>query len=154
MKYDPQKHHRRSIRLKGYDYSQRGAYFVTLVTHGRQCLFGQIVDGKMQLNEGGEITHQCWMEIPKHYPHVSLDAFVIMPNHVHGIIIITENDVDDNNIANIVGAIHELPHDESPHDELPLHNESSQQQNELMQSRRKMLLSKIIGRFKMNVAMS
>jgi hypothetical protein len=109
MKYNPDIHHRRSIRLKGYDYSQRGAYFVTLVTHGRQCLFGQIVDGKMQLNEGGEITNQCWMEIPKHYPHVSLDAFVIMPNHVHGIIIIAENDVDDNNIANIVGAIHELP---------------------------------------------
>jgi len=88
MKYDPDIHHRRSIRLKHYDYSQPGAYFVTIVTHQRQCLFGKNFNGKMQLNECGEITNQFWMEIPKHYPDASLDEFVIMPNHIHGIIIL------------------------------------------------------------------
>jgi len=90
MKYDPDIHHRRSIRLKHYDYSQPGAYFVTIVTHQRQCLFGKNFNGKMQLNECGEITNQFWMEIPKHYPHASLDEFVIMPNHIHGIIILND----------------------------------------------------------------
>jgi REP element-mobilizing transposase RayT len=90
MKYNPQKHHRRSIRLKNYDYASSGAYFVTIVTHQRQCLFGAIVDGAMRLNEWGAIAERCWMEIPQHYPYVILDAFVIMPNHVHGIIILNE----------------------------------------------------------------
>jgi REP element-mobilizing transposase RayT len=101
MKYNPDIHHRSSIRLKGYDYSQPGAYFVTLVTHQRQCLFGQIVDGKMQLNEWGEITNQCWMEIPIHYPNVLLDAFVIMPNHVHGIIILNEYNLNDSIVVGV-----------------------------------------------------
>jgi REP element-mobilizing transposase RayT len=91
MKYDPSKHHRRSIRLKGYDYSQAGAYFVTICTHNRECLFGKINDGTMFLNEMGEIAKQCWLEIPNHFPNVTLDEFVIMPNHIHGIIIINDN---------------------------------------------------------------
>lgn len=86
MKYDPEKHHRHNIRLKGYDYSQAGAYFITIVTHDRACLFGEVVDGEMQLNGWGEIVKRCWQEIPAHFPHVALDAFVVMPNHVHGIL--------------------------------------------------------------------
>ena len=82
-KFDPQKHHRRSIRLKGYDYSQTGAYYVTIVTFHRDCLFGEIVDGEMYLNEYGEIVQKWWDEIPIHFPNVELGAFVIMPNHVH-----------------------------------------------------------------------
>jgi REP element-mobilizing transposase RayT len=88
--YDPEKHHRRSIRLKGYDYTQPGAYFITICTHGRECLFGEIIDGEMHLNEAGQIVVQTWQDLPNHVPNVQLDAFVIMPNHVHGIIIITE----------------------------------------------------------------
>jgi REP element-mobilizing transposase RayT len=88
-KFDPQKHHRRSIRLPGYDYSQEGAYYVTVVVQGRECLFGEIVDGKMHLNEYGKIVQKWWEEIPIHFPNVELGAFVIMPNHVHGIIFIT-----------------------------------------------------------------
>jgi putative transposase len=88
-KFDPQKHHRRSIRLKGYDYSTDGAYYVTIVTQGRECLFGAIVDGEMRLNEYGEIVKKWWNEIPIHFPTVELGVFVIMPNHVHGIIFIT-----------------------------------------------------------------
>jgi REP-associated tyrosine transposase len=88
-KFDPQKHHRRSIRLKGYDYSTDGAYYVTIVTQGRECLFGAIVDGEMRLNEYDEIVQKWWNEIPIHFPTVELGVFVIMPNHVHGIIFIT-----------------------------------------------------------------
>jgi REP element-mobilizing transposase RayT len=88
-KFDPQKHHRRSIRLKGYDYAQPGAYFVTIVTYQRECLFGEIVDGEMQLNEYGKIVQKWWNEIPNHFPNVEIVVFVIMPNHVHGIILIS-----------------------------------------------------------------
>ncbi|MEW6181024.1 MAG: transposase [Chloroflexota bacterium] len=81
---------RRSIRLKGYDYSQPGAYFVTICTRDRACLFGTVVNGEMRLNEWGEIVLWTWRDLPNHVPNVQLDAFVIMPNHVHGIIIITD----------------------------------------------------------------
>ncbi len=87
-RYDPDRHHRRSIRLKEYDYSQAGAYFVTFVTHGRQCLFGHVDDdGIMHHNEWGMIVAECWMDIPRHFPHVTLDEWVVMPNHVHGILV-------------------------------------------------------------------
>jgi len=88
MKYHPDKHHRRSIRLQGYDYSQPGAYFITLCTQNRECLFGEILNGEMRLNEFGKIAHQCWLEIPQHFPHVQLDEFVVMPDHIHGIIVL------------------------------------------------------------------
>ncbi len=81
-------HHRRSIRLKDYDYTQNGAYFVTICTHDKRCTFGQVVDGAMVVNEWGRIVQACWDEIPAHYPMVELDAFVVMPNHVHGVIMI------------------------------------------------------------------
>ncbi|BAY76754.1 hypothetical protein NIES25_32110 [Nostoc linckia NIES-25] len=93
MPYDPQKHHRRSIRLKGYDYTQPGAYFITICTKARQCLFGNVVKGKMQLNCLGHIAFNCWQTIPDHFPHVELDSFVVMPNHLHGILIITNKPV-------------------------------------------------------------
>lgn len=89
-KFDPQKHHRRSVRLKGYDYSQAGAYFVTIVTWQREFLFGSIVNGEMRLNERGKIVDECWHEIPNHFDNVELGAFIVMPNHVHGIIVIVE----------------------------------------------------------------
>ena len=88
MKYDPEKHHRHSIRLKGYDYSQAGAYYVTICTHKKECLFGNVVDGKMELTRIGTIAGECWKAIPKHFPNVTLDVFVVMPNHVHGVVMI------------------------------------------------------------------
>ncbi len=90
MAYDPKKHHRRSIRLNGYDYAQPGAYFVTTVTHQRECLFGDVVDGEMMLNVCGEIAKLVWDELPNHYPYVILDEFCVMPNHVHMIIVLSE----------------------------------------------------------------
>ena len=91
VKFDPQKHHRRSIRLKDYDYSQPGAYFVTMVTWQRKVLFGDVVDGEMVLNEFGKIVQKWWQEIPIHFPNVETGAFVIMPDHVHGVILIGEH---------------------------------------------------------------
>jgi REP element-mobilizing transposase RayT len=90
-KFDPAKHHRHSIRLKGYDYASEGAYFVTMVTQGRACLFGEIVDGEMILNEAGKMIIKWWHELPNKFPNVTLGAFIIMPNHFHGIIIIQKN---------------------------------------------------------------
>jgi len=90
MKYNPDKHHRRSIRLKDYDYSQAGAYFITICTYKKECLFGNIIDGIVHLNNFGHCVLSCWNNIPKHYPHAQLDEFVIMPNHIHGIIILLD----------------------------------------------------------------
>jgi len=80
------------MRLPGYDYSQAGAYYVTIVTHQRDPLFGEIVNNEMILNDLGNIADQCWRAIPEHFPNVELGAHVIMPNHAHGIIVITNND--------------------------------------------------------------
>ncbi len=88
MTYNPEIHHRRSIRLREYDYSQSGAYFVTLCTWNRECFFGEIKNGEMLLNEYGEIAMKYWDAIPGHLPHVEMDEFIIMPNHIHGIVII------------------------------------------------------------------
>jgi len=85
------KHNRRSVRLQGYDYSKAGAYFVTICTRNRECLFGEILDGVMLSNDAGGVVQQCWDDIPAHFPHVELDAFVIMPNHVHGILSIVDS---------------------------------------------------------------
>ena len=87
MTHDLKKHRRRSIRLKDYDYSQSGAYFITICTHNKEILFGEILDGEMQLNEWGNVVEDCWDEVPRHFKNVELDAFIVMPNHVHGIII-------------------------------------------------------------------
>jgi len=84
--YNPQKHHRRSIRLQGYDYSQEGLYFITICCQDRVHLFGRIVDGEMILNGAGSQSQECWQDIPNHFPNVVLHEFVIMPNHIHGII--------------------------------------------------------------------
>ncbi len=91
MKYDPARHHRRGIRLKGYDYTQAGAYFVTLCTQERACLFGEVVDGEMRLNEMGQIVDRTWHDLPNHVAGMVLDGFVVMPNHVHGIIVIVDD---------------------------------------------------------------
>ncbi|BAU56100.1 transposase [Mucilaginibacter gotjawali] len=85
-KYNPAIHHRRSIRLKGYDYSQNGLYFITICTYHRECLFGEIIDRKMILNDAGKIANECWLKIPEHFPDAVLHEHVVMPNHVHGII--------------------------------------------------------------------
>ena len=115
MSQIPERHHRRSIRMKGHDYSRSGAYFITICTHGRECLFGDVKEGKMRLNEAGSMVERFWLEIPIHFHHVELDTFQVMPNHIHGIIA----------IARSVGAknISPLPHLKNTTD-TPFHSPS------------------------------
>jgi REP element-mobilizing transposase RayT len=86
MKYNPEMHHRKSIRLRGYDYSNQGAYFVTICTWNRENILGDVFNSVMQLNSFGEIVMKCWQGLPIHYKNIALDEVVIMPNHLHGII--------------------------------------------------------------------
>ncbi len=110
MAYDRDRHHRRSIRLPGYDYTQASAYFVTLVTAGRECLFGEVVDTVVQISPLGAVAAVCWQAIPHHFATVTIDAWVIMPNHVHGIIVIGAHSVGAHSVgAHSVGAQHAAP---------------------------------------------
>jgi putative transposase len=96
--------HRRSVRLKAYDYAQAGAYFITVCTHRRNCLLTTIADEETVLSRYGEIVQKCWDEIPSHFAHAELDTFVIMPNHLHGIVILT--DTSTSHTGGTVGAQH------------------------------------------------
>jgi putative transposase len=92
MKYNPDVHHRKSIRLRGYDYSQTGAYFITICTYNRECLFGKIVPngrGAMHcaLTEIGNIANNEWLKTSEIRKNIQLDSFIVMPNHIHGIIV-------------------------------------------------------------------
>ncbi len=88
MKFDPQEYNRRSIRLKDYDYTQPGYYYVTIVTQNRKCLFGEINNGEMVLNEAGSMIQDIWKQLPNKYFGVDLDQFQLMPNHLHGVIVL------------------------------------------------------------------
>ena len=122
---------RRSIRLPNYDYSQPGAYFITVVTRGRECLFGEIKEGAIDLQDAGQIVWDVWHSLPARYPQIALGAAVVMPNHFHGIVMINEIPV---------GAIHESPLRESP-----LRGNTGAE-------RRRMTLPLVVGYFKMNTA--
>ena len=89
MRFDPEKYHRRSIRLQYYDYASPGYYFVTVCCHYRECLLGDVVGGAMKLNEYGRVVQLAWQWLDEQYDHVGLDTFIVMPNHLHGIIILT-----------------------------------------------------------------
>lgn len=109
IKIHQESRRRRSIRLKGYDCAGTGGYYVTIVSRGRECLFGEIVDGKMHLNEMGKIVRECWEEISTHFPAVDFDVFVVMPNHLHGIIIIHNNGRQMMKSSPAIGARHASP---------------------------------------------
>ena len=154
MPYDPERHHRRSIRLKGYDYSQAGAYFVTILVKNRACVLGEVVEGEMHLSEVGLAVQEVLEALPGRYPGVVIDASVIMPNHVHFIVIITEEaeraarqgaaqsgDARRDEVR-ASATSHMKSGGAAPHE--------SQEEDRLR--RRRMLLPKIIGYFKMNAA--
>ncbi|MGB8213523.1 MAG: transposase [Anaerolineales bacterium] len=105
MKFDPKIHHRRSIRLPGYDYTREGAYYITVVTWQREELFGEVVDGEMVLNKFGQVAQTEWERLPRRFWHIELSEFVIMPNHAHGIILIVDGrgtaDVAYNNVSEL-----------------------------------------------------
>ena len=95
MTYNSNIHHRRSIRLKGYDYSQAGLYFITICVQDRKCLFGKITGAspagaQMELNEFGSVAYEQWQKLPERFTNIELDVFQIMPNHMHGIIVLTD----------------------------------------------------------------
>jgi REP element-mobilizing transposase RayT len=89
MGHPSRRRQRRSIRLRGYDYARAGAYFVTVCVQDRECLLGQIVEDEMRLSEAGQMVQSVWDELPERYPGVDVDQFVVMPNHVHGIMVLT-----------------------------------------------------------------
>ena len=94
MEYNPKIHHRRSIRLKGYDYSQAGLYFITICCEDMQCRFGNIENNEMVLNEYGKVAHNEWVKLSERFANFEVDVFQIMPNHMHGVILL-------NNVANV-----------------------------------------------------
>jgi putative transposase len=100
--YDPKKHHRRSIRLKGYDYSKPGNYYVTFCSYKHKCYFGEVVDERMILNEPGQMVDKWYRELENKFPGIRCGEYVIMPNHFHGIIEIIGNNNPD-------GTDHDVP---------------------------------------------
>lgn len=106
--YDPYKHHRRSIRLKGYDYSQAGAYFVTICVNFGQCRLGEVQDGVMVPSLAGAMVAECWEALPEQFPTIDLDVFSLMPNHFHGLVVIVETGLTIKQkplvLGNIIGA--------------------------------------------------
>ena len=107
MEYKERQNNRRSIRLPNYDYAQTGAYFVTIGTYNRDSLLGEILCCDMALTSAGQVVLKCWNDLANHYSHVETDEFVVMPNHVHGIIVLTDQQ-RMNPIAENVGATHYL----------------------------------------------
>jgi putative transposase len=99
MKYNPLFHHRKSTRLIGYDYSLAGAYFITLCAQHSRCIFGEVINGEMVLNKYGQIAYDEWLKTPDIRPNVSLDVFVIMPNHMHAIVLSVDENTDDHHLT-------------------------------------------------------
>lgn len=109
MPYDPDRHHRRSIRLRDYDYAQAGAYFVTVCVHGRECALGTIDGDTVRLSGAGEMVLRTWETLSLRFPQIGLDAFVVMPNHIHGIMVIDAIGDADQASNRAVGAGLALP---------------------------------------------
>ncbi len=111
MSYNPEKHHRRSIRLKGFDYSRSATYFVTICVENRESLFGTILQNgecenasdRMLLNDVGKMVSAEWLDLPSRFPSMILDDFVVMPNHFHGIICISPDSQVNPTLGQIIG---------------------------------------------------
>jgi putative transposase len=101
--FTPRKH----TRLKGFDYSQPAAYFITVCAHRQRCIFGGVAENHIRLSKHGSIVKDTWLALPQHYSYISLDAFIVMPNHIHGILIYTCTVDDCRRVAlpNVVGSL-------------------------------------------------
>jgi len=119
MSYNPIIHKRQSMRLNGYDYTQEGLYFITICIQNKECLFGIIEKGEMELNNIGIIANKFWTEIPDHYSQVKLHEHIVMPNHLHGIIEIVGichgKSLHDNADNGVVGTCHGMSLQPQPH---------------------------------------
>ena len=162
MPFNPDIHHRKSHRMQRYDYRRPGAHFITVCTHNRESVFGGIMDGTMHLNAAGRIVQSVWDGISSNLPNVSLDAYVVMPDHFHSLVVITDS----------VGAIHESPGcfvrqspgcsvrqspgcsvRQSPGYFVPPHRAIRESPLQMtFAARRNMIIPKLIGRFKMQTA--
>ncbi|MCX6639105.1 MAG: transposase [bacterium] len=109
MKYDPQYHHRRTIRLPRYDYSSNGIYFITLCVEGGVCLFGEIVDEKMLMNENGKIIDEEWLKSAKMRKTINLDSYIIMPNHFHAILRLIDEEIESKQQGARSAPLHRAP---------------------------------------------
>jgi putative transposase len=112
--YGPEQHHRRSVRLRGYDYTQACAYFLTICSRDRACIFYTVGDGAIHLTPVGEVIAYCWEAIPDHFSRAEMDAFVIMPNHVHGIVILHEHAGSEQGTACLACAEAHIPQPSRP----------------------------------------
>jgi len=108
MRYDPTRHQRRSIRLSGHDYAAPYAYFVTICVQGRRCLFGAVDSDTILLSDAGAIVRSAWEALPQRFPTIALDAYVVMPNHLHGIVTLGETPIAGVRLGDIVGAFKSL----------------------------------------------
>jgi REP element-mobilizing transposase RayT len=108
MRYDPDKHHRRSIRLNGYDYQRPGAYFVTICVQGRARLFGNVVEGEMRHNAAGQMVASEWEGLVERFSGIALDAYVVMPDHFHAIIMLADVPTPDTQLGDVIGAFKSL----------------------------------------------
>ena len=106
---DGRRPRRRSMRLPGHDYRQPGAYFVTICTPDRRCLLGDVVDDEMLLSDAGQIVQTTWGQLPERFPDVGLDAFAVMPNHLHGIIVVGAQFIAPSPRAEALGAMNCAP---------------------------------------------
>ena len=109
MAFGREQNRRRSIRLPGYDYAQAGAYFVTICTYNRDCLLGEILGSEMSLTRSGEVVLECWNDLPNHYSYVEIDEFVVMPNHVHGIVVLSDQQRKNPNAQNVGAGLKPAP---------------------------------------------
>lgn len=98
MTFDHESHHRRSVRMKGYDYTGPGAYYVTVCTQERECLFGEVINREMTLNSAGRMVETVWHGLRKRFPFVILDTFMVMPNHIHGILVLSGNNQGEHKV--------------------------------------------------------
>jgi REP element-mobilizing transposase RayT len=118
--YDPDKHHRRSIRLPQYDYAQPGVYFVTICTHERECVLGEVIDGVMRLNDWGIVADRFWDEVAAHFHGAAIDAHIIMPNHAHANIVIVRTPTRRGEVSSPVSSTHDPTRSEVPSPSSPI----------------------------------
>ncbi len=116
MPYDPDKHRRRSIRVQGYDYASPGGYFITICVQHGLCLFGEVIDGVMHPNDAGRMVEATWASLSEQFDHLELDGYQVMPNHLHGILVLLDNwddsASDDRGLGNPVRGDHkDRPYD-------------------------------------------
>jgi putative transposase len=112
--FDPEIHHRRSVRIPGYDYSAEGMYFITICVDGRRCLFGDVVEDVLELNDVGRVIDATWRWLAEQYDHVELGPYIVMPNHVHGIILLTSGEGVSRNAPTISSVSETIRSPEKP----------------------------------------